>query len=279
MLYAPLGESMLRMARAAAATMLLLAGFFAPHAGAAELGPLALSTLQLASGIKAHARLDASTLVALDTSGTALPEASVAQARLTAVQDDGRSVPVRVEGTVVRPDAPGVRFYKLSYQRASDRSWRNPCQAGDGSALLLSGMWNARGDYTATADRATVGCLNAAITKCVLFGYPPWGTLAGRSLRPFHLACVRMVRADYRGDGTSHTREGVQLHISDILGVNHAPLPPRFELEAGWTPQGAAFVARPRVRELGRDITAALRAGTFAGSPGEVLLLNYTQEP
>jgi hypothetical protein len=88
-----------------------------------------------------------------------------------------------------------------------------------------------------------------------------------------------MVRADYRGDGRAHTRDGVTIFVHDIVGVNHPSVPPEFRLEAGWNERGAAFLLRARVPELAGDVAEALRTKTFVGNDGEVLLLEYSRAP
>ncbi len=68
-----------------------------------------------------------------------------------------------------------------------------------------------------------------------------------------HAACVQMVRADYCGDGRSHTQGGTLIQVYDDLGVQRRrpPSSEDFTFKAGWTAQGAACVAHPRWRELG----------------------------
>src|SRR6266436_911063 len=61
-------------------------------------------------------------------------------------------------------------------------------------------------------------CAAGALGKCVRFGYHPWETRSdGRSMRDYYEACVRMVRADYCGDG--RTRTGMAIDIWDDLGI------------------------------------------------------------
>lgn len=50
-----------------------------------------------------------------------------------------------------------------------------------------------------------------------------------------------MIRADYAGDGTPHTRQGNAAIEKD----------PAYAFEGGWSPQGAVCVARVRWPEFG----------------------------
>jgi hypothetical protein len=84
-------------------------------------------------------------------------------------------------------------------------------------------------------------CSSGAIVKCVRWGYPP-------AMRALHDACVRMVRADYGGDGATATRDGTQIAFCDRSGVH--PCGDGRILEAAWSPTGAACVAHPRIPEL-----------------------------
>jgi hypothetical protein len=67
-----------------------------------------------------------------------------------------------------------------------------------------------------------------------------------------HQSCTRMARADYCGDGTSHTREGTWINIWDTLPApgpiqRHGLLPPLgMVFEAGWNTGGAVCLSRAR---------------------------------
>ena len=97
--------------------------------------------------------------------------------------------------------------------------------------------------------RVTLACSSGAIAKCIRWGYRPWPTWPGEPpRRALHEACIRMVRADYGGDGTPATRDGTRIAFCDRAGVH--PCPANGRLEAAWSPSGATCVARPRVAEL-----------------------------
>ena len=84
------------------------------------------------------------------------------------------------------------------------------------------------------------------------WGYHPWETDAtGRSIRDYYDACVRMVRADYCGDGRGWTRTGMAIDVFDDIGIQVAETrgDPGFSFEAGWTPGRAVCVAHTRVPE------------------------------
>lgn len=80
--------------------------------------------------------------------------------------------------------------------------------------------------------------------KCLAMGYRERDQVS---------ACQRAMRADFCGDGTAHTIDGVIVDFVDgIIQVQDSTWP----LEAGWTPDGALCVSRD-VRRRG------LRAGSL----------------
>jgi len=87
------------------------------------------------------------------------------------------------------------------------------------------------------------GCQSAAIVKADIFGY---GMYSGFD-REIHEAAVRVVRADYCGDGESWTMDNTQIHIQDTLGVQPDEITEEDELEAIWGIDGAICVYKPRV--------------------------------
>jgi hypothetical protein len=78
------------------------------------------------------------------------------------------------------------------------------------------------------------------------------GPLARALTEPAHQACVRLLRADYCGDGEAATRDSTPVNVFDRLGVQ-APDPgaaAAMAFEAAWGPDGAVCVARTRVPEV-----------------------------
>ncbi len=56
-----------------------------------------------------------------------------------------------------------------------------------------------------------------------------------------------MVRADYCGDGTPHTRNGTPIDLWDRLPVQVMDPADGMTFEAAWAPSGATYVARERL--------------------------------
>lgn len=99
----------------------------------------------------------------------------------------------------------------------------------------------------------TLSCASGAVVKCARWGYPPWAKGPnGEDLVSLHAACVRMVRADYCGDGEAHTKDGTSIDNYDDLGIQKrgAADDPSYVFEAGWSGQGAVCVAHTRWSDL-----------------------------
>jgi ADYC domain len=147
-----------------------------------------------------------------------------------------------------------------------DGAWGPLCEDGpDGrrQAISVAGRFSyADGRFGAGGPGSfQLACTAGAMGKCVRFGYHPWQT---RDLPqpvshhdgepvPSHLdlfnACIRMVRADYGGDGTGTTRNGMLIDLYDDYGIQAPDLDHRMTFEAGWTQDGAVCVNHPRVKE------------------------------
>jgi ADYC domain len=95
----------------------------------------------------------------------------------------------------------------------------------------------------------TFACTNSALAKCVRWGYKPWKSVHGQSLKNFHQACTRMVRADYCGTGVAHTKDGTPIDVYDRLGIQKRVPQNGMTFEAAWSPTGAVAVSRTRFRK------------------------------
>jgi hypothetical protein len=171
---------------------------------------------------------------------------------ITALSDSGALVHLRIDAIQLDPrDRSGeLNLYTLTQfdpASAATHPYCAPDSEGKSRAIPVAGAWRADGTFTAS-DQITFACTSGAIGKCIRFGYKPWQTHQGVALRDYHQACVRMVRADYCGDGHAHTRDGTNIDIWDGLGVQvRTPNIAHPEVfEAAWGPDGAVYVNAPR---------------------------------
>ena len=186
--------------------------------------------------------------------GSVVPRERLIGATLAFTEADGTSTRLRIDA--VEPDArdPEVLLYRLSVPDA-DGGWRDYCGPdieGKRLGFPLAGRWDEAGGLVAAAPGAfTIACTSGAIGKCVRFGYKPWKAGPdGAPLDRHHQACIRMVRADYCGDGEPHTRDGTLIDMYDRQGIQKTDYAPDLAFEAGWGVDGATCVRHTRIPEL-----------------------------
>lgn len=178
-----------------------------------------------------------------------LKGAAVKGALLTSVDSQGRSLKLKIENVEIDQKDPlrEVYLYTVLYQDPTHLNWQNLCQPdldNMAKALPLSGHWDAKGNHH--QDGMTLACTNGVLAKCVRWGYKPWKTEQGYSLRDFHQACTRMVRADYCGTGVPHTQKGVPIDVYDRFGIQKQAKNSGMRFEAAWGLDGAVAVDRTR---------------------------------
>jgi hypothetical protein len=236
----------------------------------------------------------------------ALPAArSIVGTVLQGTASDGRPVEVAICGAEPSPEDPEVTWYRIQAWNAVAQEWENPCVAldrvPDPRAFAVRGVWDASGAHQDVQGRFTFACENGAIAKCIRWGYKPWASRDGHSLAALHQSCTRMARADYCGNGRSHTHEDTTIDMYDRLGVLARTTeasedwdPRRASFEAAWAPDGATCLARTRdgrametvlqecpgrfhtgaVLELGQGDRCTVRRADV--SPGTALLRNLS---
>lgn len=178
---------------------------------------------------------------------------AVQGAVLISTDSEGRSVSLKIQDVERDPkDSEGeVYLYTVIYQNTPTSQWQNICQPDRDNmavAIPLSGQWDTRGNHIDNG-RITFACTNSALAKCVRWGYKPWKTVQGQSLRDYHQACTRMVRADYCGTGVAHTQDGNEIDIYDRLGIQKRTSNSGMEFEAAWNSDGAVAISRTRFPE------------------------------
>jgi hypothetical protein len=161
---------------------------------------------------------------------------------------NGATLSMRVDSATLGTGAnTDVWMYGVSYQ--SSGAWTRLCGSDAAGAPILAipvkGVWSYQtgvpggGAFTADATRFTFGCRGTAIAKCVEMGYKPWkaANVPGGNLSNHMVTCTRLLRADYCGDGTTYTQNGMLVDIYDALGVQTDT--ETWKVEAEWTPAGA----------------------------------------
>lgn len=170
-----------------------------------------------------------------------LPGTALDGAILDLDLETGGHAAVRIDRSLVDPGIPegDVILYDLSVEDAAGQ-WRPVCAPeADGAphAILQPGP----------DGRIAIYCTAGALGKCIRFGYRPWAERAGVALAPYWEACVRMVRADYCGNGQPTTRDNMLIDLYDDIGIQTRADAPGLSFEAAWGAHGAVCVAHPRV--------------------------------
>ncbi|HAJ63794.1 MAG TPA: hypothetical protein DCP31_34975 [Cyanobacteria bacterium UBA8543] len=171
--------------------------------------------------------------------------------QFNAVDEQGRKLNFEIKDVELDPKDPEKEtyLYTVFYVDYTDEKWKNLCTPDAenvAKAIPLTGFWDKTGKHTESSDIITFGCTSGVLAKCVRFGYKPWKTVKGKSLREYHQACTRMARADYCGNGKSHTRDGTPIDIYDVLDIQKKTPNSEMVFEAAWSPDGATFINRPR---------------------------------
>ncbi|WP_163997071.1 ADYC domain-containing protein [Pyxidicoccus caerfyrddinensis] len=207
---------------------------------------------QAVDGVKAL-RVEDGHLVAFPTPGGAGTRGVVGTV-LEGTSSDGKSVEVAICGAESSREDPGMVFYRIEAWNTVAQEWENPCVADrsvpDPRALAVSGVWDVSGAHQEAPGKLTFACENGAISKCITWGYKPWARLDGRPVPvvDLHQACTRMARADYCGNGQSHTHQNTFISLYDRFGIlaRREWDPKEASFEAAWAPDGATCLARTR---------------------------------
>jgi hypothetical protein len=199
--------------------------------------------------------------------------ADLVGARFSGKSDTHKDVKLRVAEVVAPSASNDIWHYQIEFR--SHGTWWPLCLAdaltGDGlngpflngeslneaiangdvvvyGAIPVDGTWNYKqgvpggGSHIETANSFTFACPKiGAIGKCVEAGYEPWSNASdGEGLDDAHEACVRLMRADYCGDGTPHTVNGTLINIYDNLGVQADE--ESWGMEGEWDADGARCI-------------------------------------
>jgi hypothetical protein len=112
----------------------------------------------------------------------------------------------------------------------------------------------------------------------VRFGYHPWETRGdGTDLVAAYNACVRLVRADYAGNGRGTTRNGQPIDIYDVFGIENQADDSSYRFEAGFTADGAVCVGHVRVPENATLSSLEAEAPRLAGKLGPICTEAYAR--
>jgi hypothetical protein len=195
--------------------------------------------------------VDGTAFVATLNDGRVMRSADLVGAVLT-IDTSSDRLRLRIDAVESDPDAVAgpVSLHSFSVP-AEDGTWRNFCDAGpDGRRQGFPLAFRPR-EPDGAMEPAPTGifelvCTAGARGKCVRFGYLPWQDEPTRDL---YNACVRMMRADYCGNGEATTRDGTRIDLYDDRRIQTLDEQSAREFEAGWTATGAVCVQHVRIKE------------------------------
>jgi hypothetical protein len=208
--------------------------------------------------------------------GSVLPQEALPGTILTLGDSSGLQRRLRIDAVERDAQDPAgeVVLYSLSEPDPQTGEWRNAClpdREGRRRGFPLAGRFTPDGRYEAAPGKLLITCTGGAEGKCVRFGYKPWGKAPdGTSLGEAYNACVRLVRADYAGDGRGTTRNGQPIDIYDSLGVQSPADDRAYEFEAGFDEKGAVCVRHVRVKGNATFVALEAASPRLAGRVGDI---------
>jgi len=148
-------------------------------------------------------------------------------------------------------DGPGPYHYQTVETAAwNGNGWDafNPA-CGNGLSdrgLVVWGYWDQNAEWVDDDSIVSFACETSdAVGKAIALGLHPDEKVGSASLREYHQAATRAIRADYCYSNTPYTVNGTLIDIYDTLGVlSQASSDP---IEAVWGESGALCVGDPRI--------------------------------
>jgi len=169
---------------------------------------------------------------------------------------NGQAAHIEIENAILDPDNPNSQrwLYNLIVNDPVTGVRHNFCDPGPKGLQLgfpLRGTMTDDGGFNPSDTEFTFSCTGGAVSKCIRMGYAPWKDAStGEPLLDHFRACIRMIRADYCGNGTPHTRNGTVINIYDRLGIQKSERLPGMVFEAAWGPKGAICVRKTRIQDI-----------------------------
>jgi hypothetical protein len=187
--------------------------------------------------------LNGISLNGISLNGISLNGTDFIGAHLSGLLSNGDGLDMRIDD-IAPLDGTNADVLAYAIAASTDGGWVPLCgYEPDGSvkrALVVPGTWNVQtGAWSDSSEAFSFACRHASVAKCVEFGYKTWLGFADH-----HHACVRMLRADYCGDGTPHTITGTPINLYDNAGVQVDT--ETWPVDAEWTPDGALCVNHNR---------------------------------
>jgi hypothetical protein len=216
--------------------------------------------------------LNGISLNGISLNGISLNGTDFIGAHLDGQLSNGDKLQLRIDDIApLTGDNADVLAYEVSAD--SDGGWVPLCgYEPDGSvkrALAVPGTWDlATGAWSDSGEAFSFACRHASVAKCVEFGYKTW-----LGFGDHQHACVRMLRADYCGDGTPHTITGTPINLYDNASVQLDT--ESWPVDAEWGPDGALCMNHVRGGSLPSCYVQKYRTECGSFSSGALLIDEY----
>jgi hypothetical protein len=161
-------------------------------------------------------------------------------------------------------EGPAISAYALAYHDSENYNELYPVcpdPQDDGpdviSATIISGeiyLEHSKQIVDAAPSWITIACLDNAVAKMKFMGYGPNQAFPGQGTPATvnqRQSTIRMIMADYCGDGVSFTEDGTKLNwenLAETVSPDTAPL--WLDVEALWDEDGAICLSNPRLVTL-----------------------------
>jgi len=125
-----------------------------------------------------------------------------------------------------------------------NNEWSKYCvnNQKESTGYLLEGIWNVgKSQFQFIPNKKMIVCQSSAMGKCISWGHGP-----KTSVRRYN-ACIKMVRADYCGNGISFTIPGQKIFYEYFYNAFQDNNQEKFPIEAIWTEQGATCIQKARL--------------------------------
>ncbi len=184
----------------------------------------------------------------------------------------GNGKKIKINSVVQSGTQPTVYFYDV-HNEVSAGNFETICRDGGGTPTTAIPVPKAYDPDTtarlADTNALTWACRGAALAKGIEWGYVPW---TSAEMEDAHEAAVRMIRADYCGDGVTHTTNGNAIDVSDKWNIQTPDT--TWPIEAKWGPNGAVCLNTPRKLQWARSsiwcaasLPYCTSDGTSTGTP------------
>jgi hypothetical protein len=188
--------------------------------------------------------------------GRTLRSQDLVGATLEMDDPSGNLVTARIDRVTPSSERSDILLHEMSVLNTATGKWGPMCDAdihGRRAAFPVPGRWEGVKHYVKDPTKWFLTCTAGSQGKCILWGYDPWRTGPhGEDLAAYYQACQFLVPADYQGNNVPHTRNGTDIDLWDIAGVQkpESQHDSAYAFEAGWNASGAVCVARTRWENL-----------------------------